>query len=83
MFGKKCYVCGYKNFKKRPGRVRDSCLKIDVLECINCGLVFLSSVNHITENFYEESGMHVANVEIDSWLKETEWDDERRIESVK
>lgn len=72
-----CYLCGKKDIKTRPGKVRDKpCLK--VLECKSCGLVFLSSFSHINEGFYESSGMHGGDANTEEWIRETEWDDERR-----
>lgn len=68
-------------FKKRPGKVRDND-SLDILECQSCGLVRLSSFEHITDNFYSESKMH-GNIPppLDEWRKETNWDDQRRFES--
>ncbi len=46
---------------------------------MDCGLIFLSSVGHIAEEHYAESGMHGGEMpDVGSWLKETEFDDERR-----
>jgi 2-polyprenyl-3-methyl-5-hydroxy-6-metoxy-1,4-benzoquinol methylase len=54
------------------------------MECENCGLVTLNATDHITQGFYEKSGMHgVAPQSIESWLKETEWDDQRRFDMLK
>jgi 2-polyprenyl-3-methyl-5-hydroxy-6-metoxy-1,4-benzoquinol methylase len=50
------------------------------LECPNCGLVFLSSFDHITDQFYENSGMHDtgSSIDIATWEKTTMFDDSRR-----
>ena len=78
-----CYLCKSDKYSKRTGSVRDN-PDIDILECEDCGLVYLSSLNHIQENHYKESGMHEDKVpDIDNWLKETEFDDKRRYEFVK
>lgn len=77
----KCYLCDSTNHKKREGKVRDNS-KLDILECDDCGLVFLSSLDHMNKEFYEESNMSV-NFTIDEWLKETFHDDERRFEFIK
>lgn len=77
----KCYLCGSLEHKLRDGKVRDNA-KLDVLECKNCGLVFLSSTEHIAQSFYEESNMS-ENLTIDAWLHETYVDDTRRFEFVK
>ena len=75
-----CYLCEGNDFRIRPGTVRDN-PELQILECISCGLVFLSSQSHIHENFYQNSGMHAANgqsPQISDWLMETARDDERR-----
>jgi 2-polyprenyl-3-methyl-5-hydroxy-6-metoxy-1,4-benzoquinol methylase len=51
---------------------------------MDCGLVTLSSHQHIEKGFYENSGMHGAEIStMDNWLKETDWDDQRRFEMLK
>ncbi len=78
-----CYLCNSSDFLIRPGCVRDS-KDIDILECVNCGLVYLSSLDHIKSEHYENSGMHdSAQFDISSWIKETQGDDKRRYEFVK
>ena len=78
-----CYLCHSDKYSVRPGNVRDD-KKIDVLECDNCGLVYLSSLSHINPNHYENSGMHDGGVlDTNKWLKETQNDDERRYQFVK
>ena len=78
--GKECYLCGNTNFNKRPGSVRDR-QELEVFECASCGLVFLSSFDHIRNGFYENSEMHSEEMpDVQVWLKETAWDDERRFQ---
>ena len=78
-----CYLCKSDKFSNRTGSVRDN-PDIDILECDNCGLVYLSSLEHIQDRHYEESGMHGDEApNIDNWLKETEFDDKRRYDFVK
>ncbi len=80
---KACNLCGSQEYFRRPGQVRDN-PTLDILECHQCGLVFLSEDDHISDQHYVESGMHDgAPIDIDSWLKETEFDDQRRFEFVK
>jgi 2-polyprenyl-3-methyl-5-hydroxy-6-metoxy-1,4-benzoquinol methylase len=74
---KKCYLCGNNDFSIRPGRVRDI-NALDVLECSQCGLVFLSSFDHINDDFYIESGMLNGKVDIESYRNNTYKDDLRR-----
>lgn len=78
-----CYLCKSDKFSKRTGSVRDN-PDIDILECSDCGLVYLSSLDHIQDGHYEESGMHNDELpDIDNWLQETEFDDKRRYDFVK
>ena len=73
-----CYLCKSDKYNKRTGTVRDN-PSIDILECSDCGLVYLSSLTHLQDGHYEESGMHEGKMpDIDSWLKETGVDDKRR-----
>lgn len=79
----KCYLCGGTEFNKRPGSVRDN-PELEVLECASCGLVFLSSFDHIRDGFYENSGMHGEEApDPQTVVKETTWDDERRFQYLK
>ena len=77
-----CYLCQSNEYSKRAGTVRDN-RDIDVLQCDECGLVYLSSTDHIKKEHYEESGMHDDGLNINSWLKETDKDDERRFQFIK
>jgi 2-polyprenyl-3-methyl-5-hydroxy-6-metoxy-1,4-benzoquinol methylase len=77
----RCYLCQSTNYKKRDGEVRDN-KNLDILECKNCGLVFLSSNKHIDNNFYEQSNMS-QDLNIKEWIKETYIDDSRRFEFIK
>ena len=80
---RKCYLCGSTEFNTRPGSVRDN-LELEILECASCGLVFLSSFDHIRNGFYEDSEMHGQETpDVQTWLKKTTWDDERRFQYLK
>ena len=72
-----CYLCGSPERIKRKGVVRDK-PELDIFECKSCGLVYLSSHDHIGNIFYSESGMHSGNADVDSWLVEGRADDLRR-----
>src|SRR3990172_8016536 len=73
-----CYLCGSTSHLDRPGSVRDNS-NLKVLECDTCGLVFLSSFDHIQPSHYEQSGMHGGQpLPVKEWLRETDADDERR-----
>jgi 2-polyprenyl-3-methyl-5-hydroxy-6-metoxy-1,4-benzoquinol methylase len=78
-----CYLCESTSFRTRKGQVRDA-PDLKILECTHCGLVTLSSLEHIQSGFYEESGMHGADpTPMDTWLKDTDWDDQRRFDMLK
>ena len=77
----KCYLCGSSDYKHREGSVRDN-KDLEILECNNCSLVYLSNTAHINEVYYEDSNMN-KDLPIDKWLNESEPDDKRRYEFVK
>ena len=78
-----CYLCHSRHFTVRKGEVRDA-PGMQIVECDQCGLVTLSATDHIVPGFYENSGMHGDEpTPLDAWLKETEWDDQRRFDMVK
>ncbi len=78
-----CYLCHSRHFTVRKGEVRDA-PGMQIVECDQCGLVTLSATDHIVPGFYENSGMHGDEpTPMDAWLKETEWDDQRRFDMVK
>ena len=78
-----CYLCGLNNFFIRNGNVRDD-ETLNILECSDCGLVTLSSTEHIRQNHYENSGMWGKSLpSIKSWLSASEEDDERRFKMLK
>lgn len=78
-----CYLCNHDSFSIRKGAVRDN-PALQIFECNNCGLVSLSSLQHIQAGHYENSGMHGDTLpSIESWLKDTEQDDRRRFEMLK
>lgn len=80
--GVHCYICGSDKLAKRDGKVRDN-PNLEILECCECGLVFLSQDSHISEEFYENSGMHGDSNDlpnINEWLIENRGDDSRRFD---
>jgi len=82
MENKECYLCGCNKFIKREGKVRDN-PNLEIRQCTYCGLVCLSSFDHIVDGFYEDSEMHEENRTVEEWLHETVWDDERRIKYLR
>lgn len=77
----KCNLCNSQNYKKRKGTVRDN-KNLEIFECFDCGLVFLSEDEHINESFYENSNMH-QSFDFYKWRNETLVDDTRRFEFLK
>jgi 2-polyprenyl-3-methyl-5-hydroxy-6-metoxy-1,4-benzoquinol methylase len=78
-----CYLCNSPDFLTRNGAVRDNS-SLKIMECTQCGLVMLDSFQHISADHYTDSGMHGNNLpSIESWLKQVEQDDQRRIEMLK
>jgi 2-polyprenyl-3-methyl-5-hydroxy-6-metoxy-1,4-benzoquinol methylase len=78
MENSRCYLCKSQKLKQREGKVRDND-SLKILECTSCGLVFLSSFDHIKDEFYEKSGMYSGKpLDVRNRIKETGWDDERR-----
>lgn len=73
---KACYNCGSLDKKLIHKGVRDN-ENIDVYECQNCGLVFLSSDAHINDVFYQ-NGQMVKNIDLKKWIESTKEDDNRR-----
>lgn len=79
----KCYLCNETEFTARKGAVRDA-PQLRILECSGCGLVFLDSQQHIHAEHYAQSGMHgVAPPSMDTWLRETAHDDQRRFDALR
>src|SRR6186713_2989867 len=75
-----CYLCAEARLVARPGAVRDDA-SLRILECTKCGLVMLSSFEHVGASHYADSGMHGAvPPSMESWLRATEPDDTRRFE---
>ena len=82
---KSCYLCGSMDFITRPGSVRDKS-DLKILECKSCSLVCLSSFEQISDDFYENSGMHGGSCyspDVKSWLNDTASDDIRRFHYLK
>lgn len=78
----KCYLCECPDFELLSDRTRDR-PDLKVLKCLRCGLIFLENFNHISDEFYENSGMHAgkdgASLEIHNLRQDSLPDDERRV----
>jgi len=77
---KTCYLCLGSKHKKREGKIRNLD-GVDVLECENCSLVFLSSFEHMNETFYQQGDMH-SGMKLEDWIKTTKADDLRRFSFI-
>jgi len=83
-----CLLCGGNEWKIRSGKVRDNA-HLRILECVSCGLVRLSSFDHIDDSFYQDSGMHKSSeinkltLDVVAWLKDSESEDSKRFERYK
>ncbi|EFS8146330.1 class I SAM-dependent methyltransferase [Campylobacter jejuni] len=81
----KCYICGSEHNIQKEGKVRDSS-KINILECQDCGLVFLDK-QETDDEYYKASGMRkdfknsVEVLTLNQNLSLT--DNERRIDFIK
>ena len=47
------------------------------MACESCGLRFLSSFEHVENDYYDRGGMHDNGAELKRWIRETEDDDDR------
>lgn len=76
---KSCFLCDSKENTTIHKGVRDN-LNIDVLKCIDCGLIYLSSFDQIDNKNYKDSDMNEGEQNIEKWMLETEHDDQRRFD---
>lgn len=78
-----CYLCGSTSILEREGRVRDR-TELQILECKDCSLVFLSEDSHVVSGFYEESSMHRdTGIGVEEWLNNSAIDDTKRFNKYK
>jgi len=78
----KCYLCEGVSFSAVNGVVRDL-PQNKILECCNCGLVFLEDFSHIKDGFYENSGMYNNERTPKHELADARKDDDRRFHYTK
>ena len=84
-----CYLCHSSSTFLQSGKVRGSA-ELKIYACNECKLVFLSSRNHVTKEFYENSKMTISSgihgespLDIDELIKYTKKDDLRRFHYLK
>lgn len=78
-----CFLCGSTDYLQRQGHARDN-VNLKPLECSRCGLVQLSSLDHIEPSFYENGHMHDSQpVSVQSELAQCQEDTTRRLEQFK
>lgn len=79
-----CYLCQSKNSEKIPARLRgysaEEANNRYMLKCKNCGLVYISDTDHISENFYENSNMLPSDIasNFEKWNRLNYNDNQRR-----
>lgn len=81
----KCKLCNCEDVEITSYKLRDND-EISVLKCKKCGLSFLSSFEHINNNFYENGNMHPNDnlkEDFEAWEKRSFEDDSRRFQFLK
>lgn len=81
---KKCYICGGQDLLEKDYIIRED-PKLKIIECLSCGLWFLSSFSHISNDYYKSSLMQEPGTikDILYRLRGTGPDDERRYQYLK
>lgn len=74
-----CYICENEKYTIRDGKCRDSDT-IKIYECSECGLVYLSSFEHINEEFYEKNGQVESNKKTNIFNSASYLDTQRRFD---
>jgi 2-polyprenyl-3-methyl-5-hydroxy-6-metoxy-1,4-benzoquinol methylase len=79
-----CYLCSSSDSVSVEGKVRDK-PDIAVRKCSACGLIYLSSQKHITDDYYSSiySKENHAHQDLNDFLRETIDDDERRFQQIR
>ena len=78
----KCYLCDNNKLGKVQGKVRDN-NRLGIYKCPNCSLVFLDSMEHISDEFYQSGEMHNDSLTPQTWADCTKTDDLRRFSFLK
>lgn len=88
----KCLICGGDSFECIHKGTRDI-PSINVMKCKECSMVQLDCAEYNTTSNYREGGMlknsyaavadDVVDITWETWIQETERDDDRRYESLK
>ena len=77
-----CVVCGDQRTRELRRGTRDNPY-LDILECLGCGLVRLSTFEHISDGHYEDEQMYDgATPQVSSIRDLTRGDDERRVRDL-
>lgn len=87
----KCLICGNENFECIHKGTRDI-PDINVMKCMECGMVQLDCSEYNTEQNYGDGGMlkntyaatgdTVGDMSWETWIRETQQDDDRRYRSL-
>ena len=76
-----CQLCGNRNIQLLHKGTRDN-PNVNVLKCMECGLIFLSTFEHIHNGFYENSKMRVGTINKNTWEMVSAKDNERRVHDL-
>lgn len=81
MENNQCPICSCKKIKTIHNGTRDN-PNIDVLKCEECEHIFLSTFEHIKDNFYEKSKMRETKIDNKVWKDITSKDNLRRVNDL-
>lgn len=82
MDNNRCPICNCENIKTIHNGTRDN-PNIDVLKCEECEHIFLSTFDHILNDFYEKSKMREIKIDDKVWKEVTLKDNLRRVNDLK
>ena len=78
-----CPLCKSENIELKDYKIRDNKNDLRILKCKKCSMVFLSSFEHINQNFYKKGLMHSYSFNPQNWLNNSKEDDLRRFNLLK
>lgn len=82
MENNQCPICNCNKINNIHKGTRDN-PNIDVLKCEECEHIFLSTFDHIRDNFYEKSKMRENKIDSKVWNEITHKDNLRRVNDLK
>lgn len=78
-----CPLCKSENIELKDYKIRDNKNDLRILKCKKCSMVFLSSFEHINQDFYKNGLMHSYSFNPQNWLNNSKEDDLRRFNLLK